>query len=119
MSAIIARGCTAALISLSAILAAGAPADRAAVLVANGTLPGQQTRAGTIGQIFESTTADAPDGPCLLLVGNVVGLREHLRWFDLPDESLMAFSGCILNPPSHLGNDARHREFTGESAPES
>jgi uroporphyrinogen III methyltransferase/synthase len=62
-----------------ALLTHGRPADEAAALVYDATTPRQQTIDGTLGDIVER----ALDGrPALLIVGAVVGLRGHLRWFD-------------------------------------
>jgi uroporphyrinogen III methyltransferase/synthase len=65
---------------LSALLTNGRPHDEPAALVYNGTLPTQQTVAGTLGSL--STTARAADSPAMVIVGRVAALREHLRWFD-------------------------------------
>jgi uroporphyrinogen III methyltransferase/synthase len=63
-----------------ALLTHGRPADEAAALVYDATTPRQQTIDGTLGDI----AARALDGrPALLIVGAVVGLRGHLRWFDV------------------------------------
>lgn len=60
----------------------GAEADSPAALIYRGTLPGQRTLVGAIGTLFEPPPARPPPKPALLIVGQVVGLREHLRWFD-------------------------------------
>ena len=65
---------------LSALLTNGRPHDEPAALVFNGTLPTQQTIAGTLGSL--STTARAADSPAMIIVGRVAALRDHLRWFD-------------------------------------
>ena len=56
-----------------------APPDEAAALIYDATLPSQRTIDGTLGTIAD--LAD-PAGAGLLVVGAVVGLRSHLRWFD-------------------------------------
>jgi len=67
---------------LSALLAHGRPPDDSAAVVYDGTLPTQSTMAGTLQEISE-TVAKADDRrPATLVVGRVVALREHLRWFD-------------------------------------
>ena len=50
--------------------------------MSNGTLLTQQTRTGTLQQFADEFKETPPHGPALLVVGNVVGLRDHLRWFD-------------------------------------
>jgi uroporphyrinogen III methyltransferase/synthase len=57
------------------------PEDRAA-LIYQGTEPAQRTVTGTIAELLASTTADPSPSTALLVVGEVVGLREHLRWYD-------------------------------------
>lgn len=62
-----------------ALLSHGRPADESAVLIYDATLPSQRTLEGTL----EDIAGHAFEGqPALLVVGAVVGLREHLRWFD-------------------------------------
>jgi len=57
------------------------PGDRAAV-VYDGTLPMQETVTGTLEEIEKKTRDSADRRPAVLVVGRVVGLREHLQWFD-------------------------------------
>jgi uroporphyrinogen III methyltransferase/synthase len=64
------------------LLSHGRRADESAAIVRNGTLLTQQTRAATLQQLAESLRDDPIHGPITLVVGNVVGLRDHLRWFD-------------------------------------
>jgi uroporphyrinogen III methyltransferase/synthase len=67
---------------LRALLAHGrAPEDSAAV-VYDGTRPTQHTIAGTLGEIAAAVAHGADRRPAILVVGRVVALREHLRWFD-------------------------------------
>jgi uroporphyrinogen III methyltransferase/synthase len=64
------------------LLAHGRAGDDSAALIGRGTLPGQETEVGTLDDI-RARLAEAPfDGAATLVVGKVVGLREHLRWFD-------------------------------------
>ena len=57
------------------------PEDRAA-LVHNGTLPDQTAVVGTLAEISEAVGETSTPWPAILVVGAVVGLREHLRWFE-------------------------------------
>jgi uroporphyrinogen III methyltransferase/synthase len=67
---------------LDALLANGRSPDDAAALVYEGTQPTQETIAGTLGELARKA-AESPDRrPAILIVGRVVALREHLRWFD-------------------------------------
>ena len=67
---------------LTALLSHGrAPEDSAAVIY-DGTLPTQSTIAGPLGEVAEAVARAADRRPAILVVGRVVALREHLRWFD-------------------------------------
>ena len=67
---------------LEALIAHGWPADAQAVITYNGTLPSQETVVGTIGDLLDAAKQNPRRAPALLVVGRVVGFREHLRWFD-------------------------------------
>lgn len=67
---------------ITALLANGRPTDESAAIISNGTLLSQQTRTGTLQQFADEFRETAPRGPAMLVVGKVVGLRDHLRWFD-------------------------------------
>ena len=67
---------------LSALLSHGRPPEDSAAVVYNGTLPTQQTIAGTLREIAETVKQAGDRRPAILVVGRVVALREHLRWFD-------------------------------------
>jgi len=69
---------------LKSLLDEGRPADDAAALIYRGTRPSQRTVTGTIAELLEmvSTAPPEPDATGLLVVGSVVRLREHVRWFD-------------------------------------
>ena len=59
----------------------GRAEDDRAALVLQGSLPMQQTLAGTLGEVAARLEAGV-EGSATVIVGKVVGLREHLRWFD-------------------------------------
>ena len=67
---------------LDALQSNGWPADDAAVIVYNGTLASQQTVSGTIAELGGIVREHPRREPAMLVIGRVVGLREHLRWFD-------------------------------------
>lgn len=67
---------------LTTLIRQGRPSTQTAALIRRGTLPGQETITGTLAELAETLAAD-PDAPSgLLVVGEVAGLREYLRWFD-------------------------------------
>jgi uroporphyrinogen III methyltransferase/synthase len=67
---------------LEALVSNGCPRDEDAVIVYNGTLPTQETVTGTLAELLDVAHANPRRQPALLIVGHVVGFREHLRWFD-------------------------------------
>jgi uroporphyrinogen III methyltransferase/synthase len=62
-----------------ALLAHGRAKDETAALIYDATLPSQRTVEGSLGSIAAGADEHAP---ALLVVGAVVGLRAHLRWYD-------------------------------------
>jgi uroporphyrinogen III methyltransferase/synthase len=67
---------------LDAMTANGWPSDDQAVIVYDGTLTSQETVSGTLAELIESVRDHHRRGPAILVVGRVVGFRDHLRWFD-------------------------------------
>jgi uroporphyrinogen III methyltransferase/synthase len=67
---------------LDAMLAAGWPGDDAAVIVYRGTLTSQDSVSGTIASLLDAVRSEPRRETAILIVGRVVGFREHLRWFD-------------------------------------
>jgi len=67
-----------------ALLANGWAPDEPTVVVYNGTLPTQETIAMTIGELQQHLGAHPPRrDAAILVIGRVVGFRDHLRWFDV------------------------------------
>ena len=63
----------------NALIANGRSPDESAALIYDATVPSQRTTTAMLGSI----AAQARNGvPCLFVIGQVAGLREHLRWFD-------------------------------------
>jgi len=67
---------------LRALLAHGRPPEDSAAVVYDGTRPTQETIAGTLAEVVEAVEQGGDRRPGILVVGRVVALREHLRWFD-------------------------------------
>jgi uroporphyrinogen III methyltransferase/synthase len=53
-----------------------------ALIVYNGTQPSQETIHGSLGELIAALHESHRRAPAMLVVGRVVGFREHLRWFD-------------------------------------
>jgi len=64
------------------LLANGMPRQTGAALVRWGTTPLQQTVAGTLEDIVERAETAGIKAPAVIVVGNVVALRDRLRWFE-------------------------------------
>jgi uroporphyrinogen III methyltransferase/synthase len=64
------------------LLANGRPAEESAAIISKGTLLSQETVTGTLGQLSDRLRDKLPSSASMLVVGKVVGLRDHLRWFD-------------------------------------
>ncbi|PYR37361.1 MAG: HemD protein, partial [Acidobacteria bacterium] len=67
---------------LGSLIAHGRAPDEPTAIVYDGTLPSQETRAGTLEQVAEIMKRSDDRRPAMLVVGRVVALRDHLRWFD-------------------------------------
>jgi uroporphyrinogen III methyltransferase/synthase len=70
--------------------AGGLSEETPAALIQWGTLPRQRTVAGTLADIMEAGAEIEP--PAVLVVGEVVGLRERLQWF----ERRPLFGRCVV-----------------------
>ncbi len=53
-----------------------------AALVRWGTTTRQQTVTGTLDTIVENVRAAGLKAPCIIVVGEVIGLREKMKWFE-------------------------------------
>ncbi len=60
----------------------GRPADTPAALVRWGTTSRQRTVTGTLSDIVERTAQAGIKAPAIIIVGEVVRLRETLQWFE-------------------------------------
>src|SRR6476660_8517949 len=67
---------------LGSLLSHGRPAEDPTAIVYDGTLPTQTTIDGTLAEVAEQLKTLDERRPGILIVGRVVALREHLRWFD-------------------------------------
>ncbi|MEO8680358.1 MAG: uroporphyrinogen-III C-methyltransferase [Vicinamibacterales bacterium] len=67
---------------IDALLANGRTPGESAAVIVNGTLATQRTTTASLGELKQAMRDHPINGPALLVVGRVVGFREHLRWFD-------------------------------------
>ncbi len=66
----------------SQLIAHGRPADTPAAVIRWGTTPEQQTLVTTVGKAVADVAAHKLTPPAIFIVGEVVKLRNELRWFD-------------------------------------
>ena len=64
------------------LIAHGRSSDTPAAAIRWGTTPGQQTVAGTLENIAERVKEAGLKAPAIIVVGEVVQLREALKWFE-------------------------------------
>lgn len=64
------------------LLAGGKPADTPAAAIMHGTLPEQRTCVATLAELPEAVRAAGLGAPAAIVVGDVVGLRESLAWWE-------------------------------------
>lgn len=62
----------------------GVPPDMPIALVAQGTTVNQRVYTGTFDSILADVEKERPSPPTLVIVGEVVRLREKLSWFEAP-----------------------------------
>jgi len=60
----------------------GAPAERAAAVVEQGTNAAQRVVTGTLGNLAERVAGEQIKSPALLIVGEVARLHDTLKWFN-------------------------------------
>ncbi len=69
------------------LTAQGVPETMPVALVQQGTTHLQRVYTGTLGNILDAVAADPPKPPTLVIVGEVVSLRDRLNWFQTPEVS--------------------------------
>jgi len=58
------------------------PASTPVAVIADGTTARQRCVTGTLGDIVEKVRSENLKPPSVVVIGNVVRLRDSLRWFD-------------------------------------
>ncbi|HEY0798728.1 MAG TPA: uroporphyrinogen-III C-methyltransferase, partial [Candidatus Baltobacteraceae bacterium] len=64
------------------LLAHGMPAHTPTAIVREGTKPTQETIVATLGTIVDEVERTRFAAPAIVVIGEVVSEREHIRWFD-------------------------------------
>lgn len=69
-------------ILITGLIKAGKPANTPIAIVSNASLPNQRVLTGTLQNIVEKQAVARLPAPALLIMGNVVKLRERLGKLD-------------------------------------
>jgi uroporphyrin-III C-methyltransferase len=64
------------------LLKHGKSKDTPAAIVQNGTWEGQKTVVSTLGNILETAKQHQMENPCMIIIGEVVRMREKIHWFE-------------------------------------
>jgi uroporphyrinogen III methyltransferase/synthase len=67
---------------VTALIDGGRSPRESAALITRATGPRQETVTGTLAELQARVRDEVQKDPAVLVVGGVVGLRDHLRWFD-------------------------------------
>lgn len=78
------------------LLAHGVPGDMPMALIQQGTTHKQRVFSSTLEEILDVVEKEQPKPPTLIIVGEVVRLREKLSWYRAPDHSDQGATTPIL-----------------------
>lgn len=76
----------------------GRNAETPVAVVSWGTYDKQETIVGTLASIADTVLRQKLKAPALIVVGEVVQLREKLQWFDAPVETFQFANAGLPNP---------------------
>ena len=96
------------------LIAHGRPASTPVAVVRWATTPRQQTLTATLADVVERVRESEIKPPAVILVGEVVGLREELRWFD--NRPLFGRRILVTRTAGQAGSFASLLEATGAEA---
>ncbi|MBK5964122.1 uroporphyrinogen-III C-methyltransferase [Thiocystis minor] len=78
------------------LIAHGVAPEMPIALIQQGTTHLQRVYSGTLSTILDVVASDPPQPPTLVIVGEVVTLREKLNWFSPPDEPVEGATTVIV-----------------------
>ncbi|MDY6956193.1 MAG: siroheme synthase CysG [Pseudomonadota bacterium] len=76
----------------ASLIAHGLPPHHPAAVIQQGSTPAQRVVVSDLAHLAEAVRAAALKAPTLVIVGEVVRLREKLRWYGLENQSENAFT---------------------------
>ena len=97
------------------LIAAGRSPSTPAATVQWGSTPQQRVATGTLATIAEAVREAGLEAPAVTVVGEVVRLRESLRWFDLPLSPPQTPDGAPSASPSASGSPAASSALAGHT----
>lgn len=97
--------------NMERLIAAGRPADTPAAVIQWGTRAAQRTIVGTIGNLADLADHAALRPPAMAVVGDVVRLREELRWIE--SKPLFGRRIVVTRPRRQAGELAERLEDLG------
>ncbi|BCR03496.1 uroporphyrinogen III methyltransferase [Desulfuromonas versatilis] len=96
------------------LMAHGRPADTPVAVIRWATTPRQRTLVATLADVVEKVRQAAFKPPAVIVVGEVVRLREQLRWFD--DRPLFGKRVLVTRTAEQAGSFGRLLEAQGAEA---
>ncbi|GIU19011.1 uroporphyrin-III C-methyltransferase [Shewanella colwelliana] len=78
------------------LMGAGRAADTPVAIVSKATTASQQCFIGTLGELEQLAASPALQMPALMIIGEVVTLREQLNWFNPAQSSTDVISAALL-----------------------
>ena len=98
----------------AALVEHGKPADTPAAIIHRGTTSQQRTLTAPLAELPARARAEGITSPSLVVVGEVVGLRERLAWFER--RPLFRKRVLVTRPRHQAGDMVRQLEAQGASA---
>jgi uroporphyrin-III C-methyltransferase/precorrin-2 dehydrogenase/sirohydrochlorin ferrochelatase len=71
-------------------IARGADPKMPAAIIDNGTRANQRVAVGTIADLHDLAVREGLQGPSMIIIGNVVKLRDKLRWFSEQNDAVFS-----------------------------
>src|SRR4051794_25973127 len=96
---------------VKALLDAGKPGETPAAVIEKGSTPRQRTVTATLGTLVEAVRREGVQAPALVVLGEVVPLREKLLWFE--SRPLFGRTVLVTRPRHQAAEMVRQLEELG------